>query len=197
MPHLRFRDGSDLVPPSFPRPLGRCRARRKRLRLHGQLPARPREVRRRLGLLRHGRPRGRRGGARRAPGGRGRAPRIAREPDAPPRGHRGDLAPDGGARHRPHRRQHVLLALSSAAVSPRRGLRRPLAHEVRERPFDLRGRRRPRAVPVHEGDSLPLVQGPGRDPVAVRLVAELDDGAKPRAPGSRPSRRPQRRSRRS
>ena len=78
------------------------------------------------------------------------------------------------------RRQHVLLALPPAALPPRRGLRRALADEVRQRPLDVGRRRGPRPVPVHEDGPLPLVQGPRRHALALRLVAELHDGPEPR-----------------
>ena len=170
-PHLRIGDGGDLHARPLGLPRGRRHPRRERLRLHRQPLPRPREVRRRGGLLRHGERRGRREGAGGPPERLHGLPRVAREPDAPDRRHRGDLAPHRAARRPPRRRQHVLLALPAAAVPPRGRPRHALADEVRERPFDVDRWRAPRPVPVHEDRLLPLVQGHRRHALAVRLVA--------------------------
>ncbi len=64
----------------------------------------------------------------------------------------------------------------------------PFADEVRQRPLDLDRRSPARPVPFPQGGPLPLVQGPGRHPFSVRLVAERNDAAEsgdPRAGGLR------------
>ena len=132
-------------------------ARGQRVRLHGQPPAWNGQVRRRVRLLRHGQPRGRRSRPRRAPQRLARLPREPREPDPAPGRHRAHLAPDRGARDPPRRRQHILLPLPPAALPARGGLRPALADEVRQRALDVGRRRRARPVPVHEG----AVSSPG------------------------------------